>query len=384
MPKDTFPGEKETHEEKNGHGTGRAVMAGIAKAAAFVVIFAVLFIHVSYILRPYAGSASRKNLCGFYAEKKNSLDIVLIGSSAVFSFWEPMEFWEKYGVTSYNFATGIMVPQMFRHEIDEVLRMQDPKLIILDMRPFSVAEDGYYLQPEVANMDHEVPLRNSVDNMKYSLNRVRTIQEEVPEGKDALPYHFDLIKYHTEWDRLADRQSLLFFRNEAADFARGFKLVDDMVPVNYPDRTKDGHRKALTPRLEKIYRDLLDYCRDKDLQVLLLVNEYCQYENEKGYFNFMSDIAEEYGIPFFNTNDVYQEVGMDFETDYYDGSHTNILGADKYTDFIGRYLMEHYSFEDHRKDPAYASWTENEARWDAESDALRASLQERAAGAGQQ
>ena len=350
----------------------------VIRAAVFLVVFAVLFLHVSYILRPYAGSASRKNLCGFYAEKANTLDVVFIGASSVFSFWEPMEFWKETGVTSYNYATGTLPPQMFRYEIEEVLKTQSPKLIVLDMRPFSVAEDGYYLATEVANMDHDVPLRNSLDNMKYSLNRFMAVKNTVPSDRDKVPYYLDLIKYHSEWDRLADRQSLLFFRNEAEDFAKGFKLVDDMKPVSYPDRTKDTHEKSLTPRLVEIYKDLLEYCIEKQLPVLLLVNEYCQYENEKGYFNFMSRIASDYGIPFVNTNDDYIRIGMDFDTDYYDDSHTNILGADKYTAYIGQYLMEHYDLEDHRGDPRYASWEENEARWDEEAQKLRASLTARA------
>lgn len=352
--------------------------AGIGKllrAVLFLLLFGVLFCTVSYILRPYSGSASRKNLCGFYAEEDNTLDIVCIGSSAVFTFWEPMEFWHDYGVTSYNFATGTMPPQVIKYCIKEIQKTQNPSLYIIDLRPFSVAEAGYYLKREVANMDHEVPLRNVTDNFKYSLNRWDMIRNCVPDFEDRMTYYLDILKYHSEWNRLVDTQSLLFARNDAHDSLKGFKLVPSAKAVKFADHSDDENRQPLSERLEPIFRDLLDYCKEEDLQVLFLVNTYCQTKAHKEMYNYAGDIIEEYGFDFLNTNDYYQEIGMDFEKDYYDKSHVNIFGADKYTDFVGKYLMENYSFQDKRGLEAYSDWDEDYAIWTEQVNELKVTVQ---------
>ncbi len=347
----------------------------IIRAVLFCAVFLVLLMHVSYILRPYSGSASRKNICGFYAEPQDSLDVVFVGSSSVFAFWEPMEFWEDYGVASYNFAAGTMPPQFIRDSIEEIRKTQSPELFVVDLRPFTVAENGYYLETDVANMDHDVPIRNVVDNFKYSLDRFRVIDEGIPEEYDRLPYFFDIIKYHTEWPRLFDAQSLAFWRNESHDSLKGFKLVDKVKKVKFYDQSEVTERREMTERLNGTLSELLDYCRDEDLDVLFLVNSYCQKKKEKKVYNYIADVVAEYGFDFLNTNDYYEEIGLDYETDYYDQSHVNIFGADKYTEFVGNYIMSHWELPDHRGEDAYASWDEDYLAWTEQTEALKESIQ---------
>ncbi len=330
----------------------------------FLGIFAFLFIHISYILRPYAGSASRKNICGFYAEEENSLDIVCVGASSVFAFWEPMKLWKDMGITSYNFATGVLPPQLIQYELEEILKTQSPKLLIIELRPFSIAEDGYYQQKEVANMYHDVPLRNSLDNMRYSANRFKAVLHTVPKDRDRLPYLIDLMKYHSEWDRLLDRQSQLFWNNCAHDVTKGFKLVDKYRPLKHVDYSSDIATRPLSEQLEGILTDLLKYCKEKQLPVLFLVNIYNQKQQDKELYNWMSEIISSYGFPFYNTNDYEQAIGVNFETDYYDNSHTNIFGSEKYMNYMEQYLQANYQFTDHRGESAYASWDEDLSAWE--------------------
>lgn len=338
-------------------------MRNSLKAVSFFIIFLVLLVTVSYILRPYSGSASRKNLCGFYAEEKDSLDVVFIGSSAVFAFWEPMEFWKKYGVTSYDFATGTMPPQVMKYCMKEIKKTQDPDVFVVDLRSFNAGGIKFSKKQSVNNMYLEVPLRNVTDNFKYSMNRFQMIADCVPDMYDKVPYYLDIMKYHTEWTRLKDKQSLLFAANESHDSLKGFKFVDKVKKVKYEDQSGIKSKADLSDEIEAILYDLLDYCKEEDLQVLFLVNSYCQEKEHKEMYNSIADVVGEYGYNFLNTNDYYKEMGLDHTTDYYDRSHVNIFGADKYTEFVGKYLMDHYTLEDKRGQEAYASWDEDYEVW---------------------
>lgn len=346
------------------------------RAIAFLLILGILLWNISYIVRPYSGSASRKNVCGFYAEKADTLDAVFVGSSSVFAFWQPMEFWHSYGVATYDFATGTMPPQCIKYCIKEIEKTQSPQLIVIDAKTFVTAETGYYTDETIANMDHEVPLRYVADNFKYSLNRLELINNCVPDTYDKLSFYIDLFKYHTEWTSLFDRQSLAYAGNESRDFNRGYNTETRWKALEVTDYSNVKKKKALSERVEAVLTDLLEYCQGEDFQVLFLAPMYRQSKSDKQTFNYIADIVEEYGYTLLNVNDYQEETGMDFSTDYYDKDHVNIFGAQKYTEFVGNYLMENYSLADHRGDSAYAAWEEDYSTWTQRVDETQAGVLE--------
>ena len=76
---------------------------------------------------------------------------------------------------------------------------------------------------------------------------------------------------------------------------------------------------------------------------------------EMGEYNTMKDIIEERGYRFFNANEHYDEMAIDFSTDFYNGYHVNCYGAKKYTRFLEEYIIDNYDMPDNRGNAAYAS-----------------------------
>ena len=74
------------------------------------------------------------------------------------------------------------------------------------------------------------------------------------------------------------------------------------------------------------------------------------------------DYAQKYDLDYVNLLEKADEVGIDYNTDTYDGGlHMNIYGAEKCADYLGRYLKEHFSLKDMRSDPqTSAYWTQKE------------------------
>ena len=86
------------------------------------------------------------------------------------------------------------------------------------------------------------------------------------------------------------------------------------------------------------------------------------------------------GYRFLNMNNHYEEIGIVFEEDFADyGSHTNAVGAEKCTDFLREYLLEHYTFTDKRGEDAYQSWEESYDRWKTEMETARVTIADRIA-----
>lgn len=120
-------------------------------------------------------------------------------------------------------------------------------------------------------------------------------------------------------------------------------------------------RTPLLEQAEQCFRDLLEYCQQQGINLLLVESPYIiLQEQDVTETNTMADIAAAYSVPFlnYNTQEMYDEIDLDFSTDIYDCNHVNCLGAKKYTENILSYLLENYRFEDHRNDESYSEWEE--------------------------
>ena len=59
---------------------------------------------------------------------------------------------------------------------------------------------------------------------------------------------------------------------------------------------------------------------------------------------------------------LFDEIGIDWSTDFLDrGDHLNLSGAERVTEYLGRFLNDHFRLADHRADAAYGGW-EKESR----------------------
>ena len=317
------------------------------QCSIFIVIFLLALVCVSYIVRTNGDVKDR--FSGFYAEKDNTLDIVMIGSSPVFPFYSAPMLWGETGIAAYPLSTNVQRPVAMKYLVEEAEKTQSPSLYIFEMRMFTMDDNGLS-----ENMAYT---RGVTDNLKYSWNRVRTIQAMVPEDEDRLSFYFDLFKYHTNWRMFTFSSEWKNWRYHKPNELKGFYIKDEVGPTIRPKAGGTSGELAIPESQETYLRDLLQYLREKDRQALFIVSPYGEKPEEQQMFNYMAGIVEEAGYNFLNMNDHYDEIGIVFEEDFADyGSHTNAVGAEKCTAFLEDYLLKHYQFSDKRGDSRYASW----------------------------
>ncbi|MCM1251767.1 MAG: SGNH/GDSL hydrolase family protein [Clostridium sp.] len=313
----------------------------------FIGIFLLALIPVSYIVRTNGDVKDR--FSGFYAQKDDTLDIVMIGSSPVFPYYSAPMLWGETGIAAYPLSSNLQRPAAMKYLVKEAQKTQSPSLYIFEMRMYTMEDAGL-----TENMAYT---RGVTDNLKYSANRVETIQALVPEGEDRLSYYIDLFKYHTNWKMFALSSEWNNWRYEKENNLKGFFIKDEVGPT--PTPTVGGMKGEMKiPNEQEAYlRDLLQYLQENKLQALFIVSPYGESMEEQQMFNYMGGIIEEAGYQFLNMNNHYDEIGIVFEEDFADyGSHTNAVGAQKCTAFLEKYLLANYDFTDKRGDDSYASW----------------------------
>ncbi|MBD5458795.1 MAG: SGNH/GDSL hydrolase family protein [Lachnospiraceae bacterium] len=320
----------------------------------FIGIFLLALIPVSYIVRTNGDVKDR--FSGFYAEKDNTLDIVMIGSSPVFPYYSAPKLWGETGIAAYPLSSNVQRPAAMKYLVKEAEKTQSPSLYIFEMRMYTMEDEGLS-----ENMAYT---RGVTDNLRYSGNRVETIQALVTESEDRLSYYIDLFKYHTNWKMFALSSEWKNWRYKKEHELKGFQIKDEVGPTARPEAGGAEGELPLPAEQEACLRDLLQYLQENELQALFIVSPYGESLEDQQMFNYMGRIVEEAGYHFLNMNNCYDEIGIVFEEDFADyASHTNAVGAEKCTAFLEKYLLENYSFTDKRGNSSYSSWDRAYELW---------------------
>lgn len=330
----------------------KKVIKNVISVIAFIIVFTFLFNGVTYVMRPHDQTASKENMSGFYALERDSLDVAAIGASGVYRFFAPSMLYDEYGYTAYAVSFAGQRGTMIKYHIEEILKTQSPELFIIDLRWY--ANNQQYKEPSEKNL---AMLRKSTDNMNNSINRFMAVADNTKNlDEDVASYYFDIIKYHGRWKDSDFKITKEDWLNKKVNYGLG-----GLMAVKSKDMTKRGafdgsdikQAAEISDYCKNNIDDLLSYIESKDINVLFTFTPYSQSENKLKINNGIAEYIKSKGYDVLNANHYIKEIGIDFKTDYYNINHTNILGAMKYTEFLGNYIHENYDIDNTHTDTTH-------------------------------
>ncbi|HBA68342.1 MAG TPA: hypothetical protein DCZ40_03180 [Lachnospiraceae bacterium] len=334
----------------------------------FIVLFLYLLMTVTYIIRTNGDVKDR--FTGFYAEKDDTIDVAMIGSSPVYPYYAAPMMWGEYGIRAYPISTNLQRPVAAVGLLEEIRKTQSPSLYIFEMRMYTAREMDL-----TNNMAYT---RGVTDNMKYSWNRIKTINAMVDDVSERYTYYFDIFKYHSNWKTMVLPEQLACFRYEKPDDQKGYVMTDEVGPCEEVDTSDITERLPMPEFQEECLRNLLDYLKENELQALFILSPTVMEEEKQKMYNYISDIIEDSGYAFVNMNDYNEEIGLDFSSDFSDyGGHVNAAGAEKCTAFLSRYIVENYGIKDRRDEAGSDSWDAAYRQWQEELGEAKKTIAER-------
>lgn len=331
------------------------------RVTVFVVLAALLFVYLNEVFNIGDSDSNKEIFNAFYAEEENTIDAVYLGTSASNRYFIGPYGYQSTGNTIFTLATMGMPLFFVPDLIEEVEKTQDPQLYIIELRWVLKDKD----------MITDAHIRRVTDSMKYSGNRIDAIDKalEFTEGAEGelsniddspWDYYIPVIKYHSRLetgDLTAGDIFLFNTKNRTKGYVTSPKTLQSAAqkePVY-----SDG-RSSLSEEAEQVLKDVLDYCDGLDKEVLFVMSPYSMKAGEAEKFNTAMDMVRErgYEVVDFNRPEMAQELGLDWERDFYNSKHVNFMGAEKYTEYLSRYIDENYDLPDHRGDGKYDSWDE--------------------------
>lgn len=328
----------------------------VIKIGLFLLLCGVILCKLTWLFRSnqYLG---RANIVGIHNE--GPLDVVFVGASGVQNFYIPARAWNERGIASYCYCAEGIRANLAKEYLKDIRRTHDPVLYVVDLSTYETT----------ARELDEGGLRNWTDSMPpLSLIRIeglyRYLKQHDIGDLDVPSFYFDLIRYHSNTDSLKLWYNWLYLNTKNVwGPSKGFIPLLGHVAFE-PAVVSDGRTD-----IDKIdigdLCDLLDYCDTHKLSVLFTFNPTGREDHE--IRNTMGDYIQNRGYDYLDLHRCCEDMGLDYETDYANGGHVNYLGAVKYTDYMIRYITDHYNLPDHRGEEGYKEWDDEYSQYLRES-----------------
>ena len=321
----------------------------IIKIVAFFAILAFLFykFHTTYVFKLGDGIYSMSN---FYNVKENSIDVMFFGSSRVYEGVNTGVLWDEYGMASYDLCASDQPLWNTYYYIKEALKTQTPKLVVVDC--FGARQTEDYIESDKIIKSHY--------GMKLSVDKIDSVKVSSAKG-DWADYILEYPTYHNRYNEDMTFADFLPYNGKANfDVWKGHGINTKTASKKRQEGIeKITERENLTPKVEKYLRKIIELLKSEDIPLVLIVTPYPvspgneEHVRQFRIYNTVADIADEYGVPFINYNLFYDEMGIDFETDFADSVHLNYKGNPKFTSYMGAWIEENYEIPDRRGDEAY-------------------------------
>ena len=324
-----------------------------------VVFCALLCCVLAGVSRLVERKESREKMQPFLS-RAGEYDVLFLGDSIMNTGVFPMEMWEKYGIAGYNIASyGNTLPITY-WALQNALNYAKPKLAVLDVQGVS---KGYKLSGNSSDV------HTAFDCYPITKTKLETL-DDLMDDPDAVDddgtayadmkweYLFTLGKYHARWSELTDEDFHPVYNKE-----KGAKSVIAVADIGDYDLIDENMATEESGQTGFVYlRRIIEDCQTRGIEVLLVHLPYPANEQQQMDANAVWAVAEDYGVDYIDF--VSMDQVADYAADCFDAhEHLNPSGARKVSDYLGRYITEHYDVDDHRGDAAYTAWADDAAAY---------------------
>lgn len=309
-----------------------------------IILIISVFIGLVYLLQrlvcpKYMTSLIEGSMIKDYYEETTKHDLIFLGDCEVYANISPMVLYEEEGITSFVRGTSQQLIWQSLGILKETLKYETPKVVVFNvnaMRYDKAVSEAYN--------------RLTLDKMKWSKEKLEIIKDSMMPEENIITYFFPLLRYHSRITELTNEDFTYLFKSKI-NTHNGFLINQNVKPVtSFPTK-----RPLVSYEFAQANYDYLDaireLCQQHHIKLVLMkapsLYPYWYDEYEENIINY----AEKYHLDYYNFKNLANKIGLDYETDTYDGGlHLNLNGATKLSTYIAHLFKEKYNLKDYRQD----------------------------------
>ena len=344
-------------------------MKKFIKAFVFIIILIIIICLLNRVFSPVGcnegGWYVARAMRDMYKQDKNTIDVLYVGDSNVYTGISPFEIYNNIGVTGFSASTPQQDIIGSYYVIKEFFKRQKPKVVMLETGEIFTSREYFT----------ELGMRSEIDYMNIGMNKLDIINDESMNFSfsEKISYFFPIIRFHDRYQRLTEFDIRKLLQNAEISY-KGY-LYEDKTE-KYKNKSKNNYneykkyeKEHIKSNNENTDLNIPDYINKK----IELAIELCKKNNSELVLITMpvtddraiekheviSDYAKQKGLKYIDFN-MEVEDPINWETDTQDkGYHLNIKGAEKVGRYISKYLNENFELENKKEKPEYKKWNES-------------------------
>ncbi len=323
----------------------------------------VLFVlSVASIFCNHPNDLVERTVRSFYNEKENTLDYVVLGSSAAQCDVFPAAIWKENQMTGNNMCIDGCVSKIYLSLLKEILSTQKDAVILVDMDGFNyrVEDKGYNFKTFW------------IDTMRHNDNWHETINQL--DSENRLEHYIPILKYHKNflisYRNIAISKEKIFNHSsdsmKGANFLNKNRLPDEDMNSLVMLKNFNAVPKAVSKERESLLYEFLDFCRKNNIDNIVFCDFPKAYCNEEKYNDLLAyeeygayneKIIREYGYDIINFNNLNNPCGLEV-ADFADSFHLKYTGAEKISKYLANYLENHFEVRE-KSDALINEWNQS-------------------------
>lgn len=317
----------------------------VLSVLAVVLVFVILYSFLTRLLSPkYMTDLIEGSMLSQYYREAGDHDVIFIGDCEVYSNFSPMEMYRQEGITAYVRGSSQQLIWQSYYVLKETLRYETPKVVVYNVNA----------------MRHPEPIKESfnrltIDQMRWSPEKVGIIRASMMEEENFWSYVFPLVRYHSRFDDLTGEDLQYLFREKDNTF-NGYLMKKEVLPVENLPAKRPLANYDFSETCYGYLEDMAGLCKEAGVELVLIKAPslypywYEQYDAQ------MADFAASHGLAYYDLTKDIDAMGLDFSQDTYDaGLHLNLSGATKLSGYFADILVKNHGIEDRRSEEAIAA-----------------------------
>lgn len=303
------------------------------KGVCIILAVTVIYFVLQLLFLPKYPRESTGIVKGFNQLEKDSVDVLFMGASQMFSSIDAKRLTDEYGISSYDYGASRQMISTTEYYLDEALKTQHPKLVMIESCEI-LHEMSDEIRDEVIAYSYS-PMPMSEEKYTYLF---RDTGEDVAETLKLC--YLPLLSYHNKWKslQLKDILETLFFDAYVDYSLRGFNPREGCNPQKMAFLDDYVQESRMPEENAKVILSIAEKCKSKGIKLVFFKTPSANWT--KGDSICTKKFMSENGIEFLDLHDHLDEIGINQNTDFIDLYHLNQGGAEKCTEFVSRTIVD--------------------------------------------
>ena len=297
---------------------------------------------LNYLVRPVDTDKTFRRIYAFHDLPQNSVEVMIYGSSHAFLGINPLVLYRKYGIGSYNYGTNWEKINTLKLFLKDSLKTQSPELAVIE-----TYNAGHVLCD--TDITAEIFYTRYLDPSPDRTHFLKQCFGNDPER--WLSYYMPLCAFHDNWTNITRSSFLPLMKSGKTDRLEtirkymGFAPYKNVTRVTLEDPS-EIIQKPFSKSAIKELDDIVAVCRERGIEILFVT---VPYQSGYPYDEAMKKYAQENNCEYINLFYHIEEMGLNEKKDFRDIDHLNKRGAAKVSEYLGKFISEHYDLSDMRK-----------------------------------